>query len=334
MLIRRSYYEGRDLWLNPRRLEMAAEAALVRVGRHQLEITRPEKVLFPEDGITKGELIEYYARIAPRMLRHLRDRPLTLERYPDGIHKQRIFQKEASSYFPQWIRRVTVKKVGGTVSHIVCNDIATLVYIANQACITPHILLSRLDKLDVPDQMVFDLDPQGEDFELVRATARAFQQLLGDLELPAYLKTTGSRGLHLVVPLQRREGFDSVRQFARELARIVVSQAPGERTLETLKAKRGNRVFIDTNRNGYAQLLAPAFAVRARRGAPVSLPLDWSELAHKTLRSDAVTIRTIFDRLDKVGDPWADFWRSGVSLAGARRKLAQRRALAVTPGAC
>ncbi|MEA2724908.1 MAG: bifunctional non-ous end joining protein LigD [Gemmatimonadales bacterium] len=300
---------------------MAADAALVRIGRQQVEITRPEKVLFPDDGITKGELIEYYARIAPRMLPHLRDRPLTLERYPDGLDKQRIFQKQVSSYFPKWIRRVTVKKVGGTVTHLVCNDVATLVYIANQACITPHVFLSRVDKLDVPDQMVFDLDPQDEDFEPVRSTAQAFKKLLDDLELPAYLKTTGSRGLHIVVPLQRREGFDAVRDFARELAGIVVSQAPGERTLEALKVNRGSRVFIDTNRNAYAQLVAPAFAVRARRGAPVSVPLDWSDLRRKDLRSDGVTIRTIFDWLEKAGDPWADFWRSGVSLTKARRKL-------------
>ena len=303
---------------------MAAEATLVKIGSREMEITRPEKILFPEDGITKGELIEYYASIAPRILPHLRNRPLTLERYPDGIHKQRIFQKEVSSYFPQWIRRIAVKKVGGVVNQLVCNDVATLVYIANQACVTPHIFLSRIDKLDVPDQMVLDLDPQGEDFELVRSTARAFKKLLDDLELPAYLKTTGSRGLHVVVPLQRREGFDSVRDFARELARIVVRQAPEERTLESLKVNRGGRVFIDTNRNGYAQLVAPAYAVRARKGAPVSVPLDWSELKKRNLRSDGVTIRTIFDRLAKVGDPWEDFWRSGVSLAKARRKLGRK----------
>lgn len=304
---------------------MAAEAALVRIGRHEISITRPEKVLFPEDGITKGELIEYYAHIAPRILPHLRERPLTLERYPDGIHKQRIFQKEVSSYFPKWIRRVSVKKVGGVVNHLVCNDTATLVYIANQACVTPHIFPSRIDKVNVPDQMIFDLDPQGENFELVRATAQAFKQLLDELELPAYLKTTGSRGLHIVVPLQRREEFDAVRDFARRLAQIVVSQAPGERTLESLKANRGDRVFIDTNRNAYAQLVAPAYAVRARKGAPVSLPLSWSDLKKKNLRSDGATIRTIFQTLDKVADPWADLWKSGVSLAKARRILSSKK---------
>ena len=302
---------------------MAAEGALVRIGRHEIEITRPDKVLFPEDGITKGDLIAYYARIAPAMLPHIRNRPLTLERYPHGIHAKRFFQKEASAYFPPWIRRVTVKKVGGTVTHVVCNDAATLVYLANQACVTPHIFLSRIDKLDVPDQLVFDLDPQEEDFEPVRSTARAFKQLLDELELPAFLKTTGSRGLHVIVPLQRREGFDSVRDFAKELARIVVSWAPAERTMEQLKAKRGGRVFIDINRNAYAQLVAPAYAVRARKGAPVSVPIDWSELRKKNLRSDSVTIRTVFDRLDKARDPWANFWRSGVTLARARRKLGE-----------
>jgi bifunctional non-homologous end joining protein LigD len=298
-----------------------ALTGVVRVGRQDIEITRPEKVLFPEDGITKGELIEYYARIAPRMLPHLRDRPLTLERYPNGIKTKRFFQKEVSSYFPQWIRRTTVEKVGGTVTHVVCNDTATLVYIANQACITPHIFLSRCDKVDIPDQLVIDLDPQGDDFDLVKSTAAAFKQLLDELTLPAFLKTTGSRGLHVVVPLQRREGYEAVRTFARELAGIVTGQAPKERTMEPLKANRGERVFIDTNRNGYAQLVAPAFAVRARKGAPISFPIDWSELRKKTLRPNGVTIRNAFERLENTKDPWADFWSSGVSLIKARQRL-------------
>ena len=299
-----------------------AITGVVRVDRREIEISRPEKVLFPEDGITKGDLIEYYARIAPRMLPHLRDRPLTLERYPNGINTKRFFQKEVSSYFPKWIRTVTVEKVGGTVTHVLCNDTATLVYLANQACVTPHIFLSRADKVEIPDQLVFDLDPQGDEFEVVRTTALAFKQVLDDVGLPAFLKTTGSRGLHVVVPLKRRESYDSVRAFGRELAAIVVSQAPDSRTMEQLKANRGKRVFIDTNRNGYAQLVAPAYAVRARQGAPVSVLLDWSELKKKDLRSNSFTIKTIFDRLDRVSDPWADFWDQAVSLTSARRKLA------------
>jgi bifunctional non-homologous end joining protein LigD len=301
-----------------------AITGVVRVDRREIEISRPEKVLFPEDGITKGDLIEYYARIAPRMLPHLRDRPLTLERYPNGINTKRFFQKEVSSYFPKWIRTVTVEKVGGTVTHVVCNDTATLVYVANQACVTPHIFLSRTDKLDRPDQLVFDLDPQGDDFEVVRSTALDFKQLLDEVELPAFLKTTGSRGLHVVVPLERRETYDAVRAFGRELAGIIVSQAPRARTMEQLKANRGKRVFIDTNRNGYAQLVAPAYAARARKGAPVSVPLAWGELKKKDLRSNSFTIGTIFDRLNRMPDPWADFWQSAASLVGARRRLARR----------
>jgi bifunctional non-homologous end joining protein LigD len=300
---------------------MAALKGVVRVDGREIEISRPEKVLFPDEGITKGELIEYYARIAPWMLPHLRDRPLTLERYPNGIDTKRFFQKEVSSYFPDWIQRVTMEKVGGRVTHVVCNDTATLVYLANQACVTPHIFLSRLDKVHHPDQLVFDLDPQGDDFEVVRSTARSFKQLLDELGLPAFLKTTGSRGLHVVVPLQRREEYEPVRNFAREVAAIVVSQAPKERTMEQLKAQRGDRVFIDTNRNGYAQLVAPAYAVRARKGAPVSVPLDWPELKKKSLKSNSFTIRTIFDRLEEPADPWAEFWDSAVSLAKARRAL-------------
>jgi bifunctional non-homologous end joining protein LigD len=302
-----------------------AISGVIRVDRREIEISRPEKVLFPDDGITKGDLIEYYARIAPHMLPQLRDRPLTLERYPNGIQSKRFFQKEVSSYFPSWIRTVTVPKSGGTVTHVVCNDTATLVYLANQACLTPHIFLSRMDKVAVPDQLVFDLDPQGDDFEPVRSAALDFKQLLDELALPAFLKTTGSRGLHVVVPLRRRETYDDVRGFVRDVAALIVDQAPQERTMEQLKANRGGRVFIDTNRNGYAQLVAPAYAVRARKGAPVSAPLAWSELRKKTLRSSSYTIRNLFQRLEKVADPWSDFWESGASLTDARRRLTRRR---------
>jgi bifunctional non-homologous end joining protein LigD len=294
---------------------------IIRVGRHDVEVTRTAKVLFPADGITKGDLIGYYRRIAPWMLPHLRDRPLAMERYPDGIDQPSFFHKAVPSYFPDWIKKVTVKKAGGTITHVVCNNEATLVYLANQACITPHIWLSRIDKLRCPDQMVFDLDPSSETFEPVRATARAFGELLDKLELPAYVKTTGSRGLHVAVPLDREEDFDSVRAFARRLAEIVVNGDREHRTLEQRKERRLERVFVDTNRNAYAQTVAPAYAVRARPGAPISLPLDWSELNKNDLRPNGVTIRTVFERLEKARDPWRDFRRHATSLNKARRKV-------------
>jgi len=293
----------------------------MRIGRHEINITRPEKILFPDDGITKQDLIDYYRRIATWILPHLRGRPLAMERYPDGVVEPGFFQQDAPSYYPTWIKTVIVKKMGGKVRHVVCNDTATLIYLANQACVTPHIWLSRADKLDYPNQMIFDLDPSVDNFELVKASAQALKELLDQLGLPAYLKTTGSRGLHISVPLKRREDFDSVRAFARKAAQVVVSQEPEQRTMEQRKNMRRGRVFIDTNRNAYAQLVAPAYAVRARPGAPISTPLDWSELERKDLRPDAETIRSIFDRLEKVGDVWADFWRRSISLSRARQKL-------------
>jgi bifunctional non-homologous end joining protein LigD len=184
--------------------------------------------------------------------------------------------------------------------------------------VTPHVWLSRIDKLAYPDQMVFDLDPSGAGFEIVKSTAASLKAVLDDLDLPAFVKTTGSRGLHVVVPLKRAEPFDAVRNFARQLAAVVVSEAPRQRTLELVKSRRRGRVFVDTNRIAYAQTMAPAYAVRARRGAPVSLPLDWSELQAGDLQPDGTTIRSVFDRLETTGDPWRDFWRHGVSLKRPR----------------
>jgi bifunctional non-homologous end joining protein LigD len=304
---------------------MSERAEIIRIGDHDVKITRPEKVLFPEDGITKGDLIQYYKRIAPRMLPHLEGRPLSLQRYPDGIDKESFFQKAVARYYPDWIDTVTVKKVGGTVKHAVCNDAATLVYLANQACVTLHPWLSRGDKLNFPDQMIFDFDPSGEDLAGVISGAQTLKELLDEIGLPAYLKTTGSRGLHVLTPLDRSEDFDSVRAFARELAQAVVASDPERYTLEQYKAKRRGRVFVDINRNAYAQTAVAAYAVRARRGAPVSVPLDWAELRKKNFRPNGITIATLFDRLEKIEDPWKDLWRHAISLKSARRKFEKLR---------
>ena len=235
---------------------MAERGETIRIGSYDVKITRPDKVLFPDDRITKRDLITYYRRIAPWILPQLQGRPLTLERFPDGIDKTRIIQKASSSYNPAWVKTVTVKKVGGTVRHVVCENEATLAYLANQACVTPHIWLSRSDRLDYPDQMVFDLDPSDDNFRLVKETAQSFRKILEELGLPAYLKTTGSRGLHVVVPLKRQDDFDSVRSFARRVAQAVADDDPEHRTLEQSKAKRRGRVFLDTNRNAYGQTVA------------------------------------------------------------------------------
>jgi len=288
----------------------------------EVKITRPEKVLFPTDGLTKGDLIDYYRRIAPRMLPYLRSRPLVMQRFPDGIDREGFFQKAISPYYPKWIERISVKKEGGTVQHVVCNDAETLLYLANQAVVTFHIWLSRVDNIYFPDQMAFDLDPSGDDFSEVIATARSLRQLLDRLGLPNYLKTTGSRGLHIVAPLTAEHDYDEVRTFSREIAQAVVEEDPEHRTLEQSKNKRRGRLLIDINRNAYAQTFVAPFSVRPRAGAPVSAPIDWSELDKKRLRPDGFNIGNVFDHLEKNADPWKTFGKRPGSIESARKKFA------------
>ena len=276
----------------------------VRINRRIVEITHAEKVLFPNDGITKRDLVAYYERIAANMLPHLRGRAIVMERYPDGIDSQQIFQKNAPTYYPSWIKTVSLPKKDGVVRHVVCDDAATLVYLANQAVITPHTWLSRMDKPNHPDQMIFDLDPSDGDFSAVCDTAKLLRERLMDRGLTSFVKTTGSRGLHVLVPLNRRADFDEVRAFARQVAADLVQSDPKRLTAEVRKSKRQGRIFIDTARNAYAQTAAPAYAVRPRDGAPVAAPLRWNEVDSRQLTPDLYNIRNMFDRLKKMDDPW------------------------------
>jgi bifunctional non-homologous end joining protein LigD len=286
-----------------------SESAAIRIGRRIIEITNAEKVLFPDDGITKRQLVEYYQRIAPAMLPHLRGRAIVMERYPDGIHSQRIFQKNTPAYFPPWIKTVSLPKKDGVVRHVLCEDAATLVYLANQAVITPHTWLSRVDKPNHPDQMIFDLDPSDGNFREVCDAAKMLRERLMGQGLTSFVKTTGSRGLHVLVPLNRRADFDEVRAFARHVAADLAQSDPERLTTEVRKSKRQGRIFIDTARNAYAQTAAPAYAVRPRDGAPVATPLSWDELDNRRLKPDQYNIRNIWDRLKNVGDPWKDVIR-------------------------
>ncbi len=296
---------------------------MLRVGSRVIELTRPDKVLFPgAPALTKRDLVEYYRRIARTMLPHLEGRPVTMQRFPDGIEAEGFFQKEISDYFPDWIPRVAVPKAGGTVTHVLCEDAATLVYLADQACITLHVWLSRADKPRHPDRLIFDLDPPDDDFAPVRAAARLLEALLRDLGLTSYLMTTGSRGLHVVVPLDRRADFDQVRAFARDAAALLAHRHPRELTVEARINKRDGRLFLDTARNAYAQTGVAPYAVRAKRGAPVATPLAWEELGDPRLHARTYRMEDIFRRLEKTGDPWKDIARHGQSLAEPRRHLA------------
>lgn len=288
---------------------MGASELRLRVEGQEVAVKNPDKLLLSDGHISKRDLIDYYRWVGPRILPFLRERPIVMERYPNRIGQT-------------WVKTIAVqKKQGGIARHVIRNEVAVLVYLADQACIIPHAWLSRVDKLEYPDQMVFDLDPSAGTFDWVRTAALAFKELLQELTLSAYVKSTGSRGLHVIVPLKRTEAFESVRTFARAIAMHVVMQEPSQRTLQQRTGPRRGGVFIDINRNAYAQTVAPPYAVRARHNAPLSIPLFWEEVRSKTLRPDGVTLRVTRKRLDGMIDPWADFRRRASALGSARRKL-------------
>lgn len=282
-------------------------AETIKVGRRRVEVSRRAKVMFPS-GETKGDLVDYYAEVAPALLRHAKGRPVAMQRFPDGIEGEGFFQKQAAAYYPDWIRRVTVPKRGGELEEVVICDAPTLVYLANQACVTPHLWLSRADRLERPDRLIFDFDPSGGTFADIRRAARLCGELLRDAGLEPFAMTTGSRGIHVTVPLRRgaRTDFDRVRGFAREIAAEMVARDPRRLTLEARKAKRGERILIDVMRNAYAQTAVAPYAVRARDRAPVAMPLRWEELEDPRLRADRWRMRSALERLDRHGDAWSE----------------------------
>jgi bifunctional non-homologous end joining protein LigD len=295
----------------------------VRAGRRAVEVHRPEKVLFPGDGAgkeyTKSDLVDYYRAVAPFMLPHLRGRPLMLERLPDGVGGPTFMQKNTPDSYPDWISRVEVTKEGGTVRHTVCDDTATLVYLADQACLTLHRWLSRVGRVEQPDRMVFDLDPFDDDFGPVHEAAWLLAELLDELKLPSALMTTGSRGLHVVVPVQGHHDFDEVREFAKDVADTLVAAHPEKFTTAARKKDRGERLYLDVQRNGYAQTAVVPFTVRAKRGAPVAMPMSWTQLDDPGLDARRWSIEDAVEQART--NPWAGVMAKGRALGPARRRL-------------
>jgi bifunctional non-homologous end joining protein LigD len=300
----------------------------IRAGRRTVEISRPDKVLFPPD-ITKADLASYYEQVGPAMLPHLRDRPLNLERYPDGIDGPRIIQQHSSAHFPSWVARVTVPARKGQVEHVTARDPATLVYMAGQAAITVHRWLSRSDRLDRPDVLVVDLDPSVDRPPEVRRAALIFGSLLREVGLEPWAMTTGSRGYHVAVSLRRAAGFDEVRQFARELADLAARREPRLFTNEQRKAKREGKILIDVMRNAYGQTVVAPYSVRARPQGPVATPLHWEELEDARTRANRWTLSSVPGRIERDGDPWREMARGRQTLAEARRRVSE--ALAEVP---
>jgi bifunctional non-homologous end joining protein LigD len=291
-------------------------------------ITHPEKIMFPEDGITKGDLAAYYQAVAGVMLPHLRGRPLTMERYPAGIGKKGFWQKDVSKGFPDWLERVKVPKKGGFLHHPIITDENSLMWVTNQNTITQHVWISRVPELYYPDICVFDLDPSTDDVKAVQSAALGLRDLLEELGLPSWVKTSGSKGFHIVVPLDGKSEMSEVEQFANMVGRVFVSLAPDHLTQEFNKVDRKGRIYIDTGRNGYSATFAAAYTVRARNGAPVSAPCTWEEIEKGKVAPDTFTLRNTPARIKKVGDLWSDMLKRRRSLGKAFAKL-KRMASAV-----
>ena len=267
-------------------------------------ITHPEKVLFPDDGITKGELAAYYEAIAPLMLPHICGRPVTMERYHRGIGAAGFFQKDVVKGYPEWLERVEVPKKDGVVHHPVVCDAQSLLWLANQNCITPHVWVSRREKLFYPDLCVFDLDPSEDRPDELRRAAFLLRDLLLELGLKSWVKTSGSKGLHIVAPLDAKREYGEVARFAHHAGSVLVKRAPDLLTQEFAKADRGGRILVDTGRNAYSATFAAAYAVRAKSGAPVSAPCTWEEVESGAANPRAFTLRNMAARVVEVGDLW------------------------------
>lgn len=269
-------------------------------------ITHPEKVLFPDAGITKGELAAYYEAIAPYMLPHIRGRPITMERFHRGIGEKGFFQKDVKKGFPEWLERVPVSHNRGTVHYPIVTDTRSLLWIVNQNTITPHVWTARAPDLYHPDILVFDLDPSIDDASMLRSAALALRDFLEELGLTSWIKTTGSKGFHIAVPLDGAADSGQVAGFAHAVGRIMVARHPDLLTLEFHKVDRAHRILLDTGRNDYSATYAATYAVRPKPGAPVSAPCTWFELESGEVGPQTFTLRNMPDRIASSGDLWAD----------------------------
>lgn len=269
-----------------------------------VQVTHPDRVMYPDVGLTKGELIEYHERIAPTMLPHVAGRPVAMKRYPDGIDGEGFFQKAAPEHLPDWVRRVDVpKREGGTLPHVVVEEEATLLELVQFGVVELHPWLSQADDLERPDRIVIDLDPDEGDLDGARLATRAAREVFEEIGLDPRVMTSGSKGYHVVVTIDPAATYEFVRDLAHDVARLIATRHPERTTVAHRVADRGGRVFIDWLRNGYGQTSVVPYGVRARPGAPVATPLDWDELG--SVDPGDHRVDNLFRRLGQRDDPWA-----------------------------
>jgi bifunctional non-homologous end joining protein LigD len=304
-----------------------AESASISAPTPRLQPTNVKKVFWPAEGYTKGDLIAYYERIAPLMLPYLRDRPLVLTRYPDGIGGKSFYQKDAPDFAPAWVRteRIYSRDTERDIAYLVVDDLEMLRYVANSAALLIHVWASRVPSLERPDWLVLDLDPKGAPFTDVVRVALALRRILDDLELPSYVKTSGATGLHILLPLGARYTYEQTRNFARLLAVLGVEAEPEISTVNRPLRARDGRVYIDFGQNGHGQTIVAPYAVRPLPGAPASCPLQWREV---TARLDPArfNLATMAGRFEKMADPLTPVLGPGIDIAAAVARIEARMA--------
>ncbi|MDR7300462.1 non-homologous end-joining DNA ligase [Haloactinomyces albus] len=292
---------------------MSASSERFEVDGGHIEVSRPDKVLYPDDSYGKRDVVAYYRSVAGVMVPHLRARPLTLRRFPDGLAGEGFFQKEASGHLPDWIRieEVPQRGSGGPVHHVIADDAATLLYLANQACLEFHMMLSTAGSLERPDLIVLDIDPpQGVRTTELRSVVRDLCHRFGRAGLAPHVQATGGKGFHVVAPLAAEADFDRVRGWADDIAEEAVREDPERLTTEQRKNKRGDRIFLDINRNAYAQTMIAPYSLRARSGAPAATPLEPGELTRVT--PGGYGLANMARRLRRKHDPWAEIHEAAV----------------------
>lgn len=293
----------------------------MRINKRTIKLSNLDKIWFTRPTITKGDIIDYYAQIVPYQLPLIKNHLLTMQRYPEGISGEAFYQKNAADYFPSWIKTESViKSEGGVVHYVVAAHEQTIIYLVNQGSLTLHYWLSIYKKLHVPDRMIFDLDPSVNNFARVKAAALLIKKICDDLELPTYAMTTGSRGMHIYVPLKPVHTFEEVDIVASYVARKMMEAQPKEFTREIRKEKRGNKIFIDTLRNRYNATAVVPYSVRAYEKAPVAMPIWWDEIDAK-LTAQTFTIQNAYAHLKKVGNPWKTIAKKAVSLKRLIKKI-------------
>lgn len=293
----------------------------IKIGSRTLEISNTDKLYYPKNRIKKGDILDYYCKISEYLLPHIKKRLLSMHRYPNGIEYQHFVQQEIPQYFPAWIDRKRVRKEDGYITHAICSDKQSLVYLANEAVLEFHIWPSRNDNVNNPDKLIFDLDPPKGNVVKARKAALAIKEILEEIGLRAYVMSTGSQGYHIVVPLDRKLSFKKTYPISEKIAKMAVRAYPSLLTTELRKEKRGGKVFVDYMRNSYGQTSIAPYSLRARKGAPIATPLSWEEMRNASTNPSRYDIKNIFRRLSRIDDPWKDINKDKQSLTKAQRKL-------------